>query len=200
MTKQTQPHQRLEQAVRDKLDKGWNAFTREEVEGLLEMLYASRRAKQALYQRIHTAHGDAVGWHLDGDIGLHERRPAPEGARNLFEKPKRLDFVRGWRVPTHIRINGFKVTDDGRLVQMRHRTPVSPNDLMRSLQYTLQNLSYAYKVFQNDQSSAAGNSDSIGQVAESADLPAGSGGPVADPVVSEQPGTDREDLPGDGEA
>lgn len=138
-------NQRLEQIVRDKLEKGWNAFSRDEMEAILEMLYQSRRAKQALYQRIHTAHGDAVGWHLDGDIGLHERRPAPEGAINLFQKPVRLDFPRGWRVPVGVKVRGWKVLDDGRLVQYRNRQPQSPNDVMRHMHQSLQDLSYAFK-------------------------------------------------------
>jgi hypothetical protein len=141
-------HQRLEQVIREKLEKGWNAFSRDEMEAILEMLYASRRAKTALYQRIHTAHGDAVGWHFNGDIGLHERRPAPEGARNLFEKPVRLDFPRGWRIPVGVKIRGWKVTEDGRLVQYRNRTPQSPNDVMRHLHQTLNDLSYGYKIVQ----------------------------------------------------
>lgn len=146
--KQPKAEQRLESTVHQKLKAGWNCFTREEMEAVIALLHQSRRAKMAISQRLHTSHGDAVAWHFEGDVGLHERRPAPAGARNLFEKPERLDFVRGWRVPKGIRIHGFKVTDDGKLVQLRSRTPISPNDLMRNLHNTLQNLSYAYKVSQ----------------------------------------------------
>ncbi len=148
MKQPNKDHQRLEGTVVQKLKAGWNCFTREEVEALMALLHGCRRAKTALYQRIHTAHGDAIGWTLDGDIGLHERRPAPEGAINLFHKPPRLDFVRGWRVPEGVRINGFKRTDDGRLVQLRRRDPQSPNDLMRQMHQALQDLSYAYRKFQ----------------------------------------------------
>lgn len=148
MKQANKSHQRLEQVVRDKLNKGWNAFSRDEMEAILEMLYASRRAKTALYQRIHTSHGDALGWTLEGDIGLHDRRPAPEGAINLFAKPPRLDFPRGWRVPVGVKVRGFKVTDDGRLVQYRNPTPQSPNDVMRHMHQTLADLSYGYRVFQ----------------------------------------------------
>ena len=144
-------HQRLEQAVRDKLNKGWNAFSRDEVSALFELLQESRRAKTALYQRIHTAHGDAVGWHLDGDIGLHERRPAPEGARNLFEKPPRLDFARGWRIPQGHRIHGFRRTADGTLISTRSHAlrEFSPNDLIRDLHHSLNDLSSSYRALQN---------------------------------------------------
>lgn len=153
MKQHNKDHQRLEQVIREKLDKGWNAFTREEMDAVLQMLYQSRRAKQALSQRIHTAHGDAVGWHFEGDIGLHERRPAPEGAINLFQKPARLDFIRGWRIPVGVRVRGWKVTEDGRLVQYRPRTPQSPNDVMRRMHQTLNDLSYAYRKFQETQCS-----------------------------------------------
>lgn len=148
MKQNNKAQQRLEQVVRDKLDKGWNAFSRDEMEAILEMLYQSRRAKQALYQRIHTSHGDAVGWHLDGDIALHDRRPAPEGAINLFQKPARLDFPRGWRIPVGVKVRGWKVLDDGRLVQCRNRAPQSPNDVMRHLHQTLNDLSYGYKQYE----------------------------------------------------
>ena len=191
--------QRLETTINEKLRKGWNCFTREEMEAVIALLHQSRRAKTALQQRVHTAHGDAVAWHLDGDVGLHERRPAPEGARNLFEKPPRLDFVRGWRVPVGVKVRGWKVTEDGRLVQHRNRTPQSPNDLMRHLHQTLNNLSYAYKVYENDSSNEAGNSGGTGPAAEPENLPGGSGEPAANPLLPEQSSTDREDLPGDGE-
>lgn len=137
--------QRLEEVIKEKLRKGWNCFTREEMEAMLNLLHRSRRAKTALQQRVHTAHGDAVAWHLDGDVGLHARRPAPEGARNLFEKPPRLDFVRGWRIPQGFRVHGFKTTEDGRLIQLVNRNPMSPNDLMRRLQQSLRDISSAYK-------------------------------------------------------
>lgn len=137
--------QRLETTINEKLRKGWNCFTREEMEAVIALLHQSRRAKTALQQRVHTAHGDAVAWHLDGDVGLHERRPAPEGASNLFEKPPRLDFVRGWRIPQGFRVHGFKTTEDGRLIQLVNRNPMSPNDLMRRLQQALRDISSAYK-------------------------------------------------------
>lgn len=142
----TKVQQRLESTINEKLRKGWNCFTREEVEAVVALLHQSRRAKMCLSQRLHTAHGDAVAWHFEGDIGLHARRPAPEGARNLFEKPERLDFQRGWRVPETFRIHGFKTLPDGRLVQLNNRTPRSPNDVMRNLQQALLDISHAYKV------------------------------------------------------
>lgn len=145
--------QRLESTINEKLRKGWNCFTREEMEAVIALLHQSRRAKTALQQRVHTAHGDAIGWVFEDDIALHSRRPAPEGAINLFAKPPRLDFVRGWRVPNGFRIHGFKTLEDGRLVQLVNRAPRSPNDVMRHLQQSLQDISSAYKAYQSCSSS-----------------------------------------------
>lgn len=146
--KQNKYHQRNEQAVRDKLDRGWNCFTREEIQSVIQLLDESRKVKQALQQRIHTSHGDAVAWHYEGDVGLHARRPAPNGARNLFEKPPRIDFVRGWRIPKGCRISGFKRTEDGCLIRIPNKTPQSPNNLMRQLHRSLNQLSQAYRVYE----------------------------------------------------
>lgn len=147
--------QRLEQTVRDKLDKGWNAFSRDEMAAIVELLQGSRKARANLQQRLHTAHGEAVAWHFEGDVGLHERRPAPVGARNLFEKPANLNFVSGWRVPKGWRITGFIRTPDGMLVPARNRDPMSPNDLMRRLHAALSDLSSAYRAYEAGESSEA---------------------------------------------
>jgi len=142
----TKEQQRLESTISEKLRKGWNCFTREEMEAAIALLHQSRRAKISMAQRLHTAHGDAVAWHFEGDIGLHARRPAPEGARNLFEKPSRLDFPRGWRIPVGVKVRGYRVTQDGMLVAYTNRQQKSPNDVIRHMHQTLNDISHAYKV------------------------------------------------------
>ena len=144
MSKQRQ-NQRLEQTIRKKLKKGWNAFNREEMEAMVALLAESRQAKHRLRQRIHTSHGDAIGWTYEDSIGLHANRPAPEGAINLFAKPRALAFEPGWRVPEGVKIRGFVRTKDGEIF-MRRRKPGSPNDLMREMHLALTDLSTAYRI------------------------------------------------------
>lgn len=181
---------RLEQIVRNKLEKGWNAFTREEVEALLENLQESRRSKRRMAHRLHTSHGDAVGWHFEGDVGLHARRPAPDGAVNLFEKPRTVAFESGWRVPTGLRIHGFFVNPNGELKLRKPKAVMSPNDWMRLMHQALTDLTTAYKHYESIES----NPSDIDQVCEAGADSGRSGEGVELPDVPEQPSTGREDL------
>lgn len=147
--KQNKALQRLERIVHTKLDKGWNAFTREEVEALVKIIHETRHAKRALAHRIHTSHGEAVGWYKDDEVGLHANGPAPSHAINLFTKPVGLAFKPGWRIPEGTRISGFMRTPDGELVWVRRKSS-SPNDVMRIMHDALADLSRAYKVYERE--------------------------------------------------
>lgn len=194
--KQNKAAQRLERIVRTKLEKGWNCFSREEVEALVGLLYDARRAKRNAQQRVHTAHGDTVAWHFEGDVGLHADRPAPVGARNLFEKPENLDFVRGWRIPKGFKVPGYQRNQEGCLVRHTNRKPKSPNDVIRELQDSLKHLSSAYRGYREELSTReCPESPSLPDVGDDADGSCGDG--INPTVLSEQSDTCGEALPVD---
>lgn len=138
----------MERTVLTKLDKGWNAFNREEVAALVEIIHQVRHAKRGLAHRIHTSHGEAIGWYKGDEIGFHTGDVPPE-AINLFAKPVNLAFKPGWRIPEGVRISGFMRTPDGELVWVRRKAS-SPNDAMRIMHDALADLSRAYKVHERE--------------------------------------------------
>lgn len=189
--------QRLESQVRQKLDAGWNAFTREEVEALLLLLGNTRRSRHNVYQRVHTSHGHAVGWHKDGEVVL-SADPGPEGSTNLFEKPPALNFVRGWRVLPGTRIPGYVVMKDGTLKPRRKNTQQSPNDVMRNLHWTLEALSKAYRSY-DAASNEVSHEPNRNGTPGTEDLAGRSSPETLGFGKSEQSEADRGDLPVNGE-
>lgn len=144
---------RNEALVRTKLDKGWNAFSKDEVEGLLAALEHARLGKRRAQQRLNFSHFTPIAWTFEDDVGLHERRPAPEGAVNLFAKPKAVDFPRGWRLHIPFRIPGYTINEDGTLKMTRSRgsqRPLSPNDVMAQCMHTMEAIRSAF-IMQNKQ-------------------------------------------------
>lgn len=144
---------RNEALVRSKLEKGWNAFSKEEVEGILLSLETARLGRRRAQQRLNFAHFTPIAWHFEDSVGLHERRPAPEGAINLFEKPKAIDFPRGWRIKVPYRVPGYTINEDGMLVINRSRCnqrPLSPNDVMAQCMHTMDAIRGAF-INQNKQ-------------------------------------------------
>lgn len=144
---------RNEALVRRRLEAGWNAFDKNEVEGLLEALDHARNATRRYKHRLNMSHFTPLAWHFEGDIGLHERRPAPVGAINLFEKPASLEFEPGWRIRIPFRVPGYTIQKDGTLTMNRSRMakrPISPNDVIRHCVSTLEALRTVY-IIQNKQ-------------------------------------------------
>lgn len=189
---------RLESTVRKKMDNGWNAFTREEVEALMILLKASRRTTRSLQHRVHMSHGDAIAWHFEDSVGLHEKRPAPVGATNLFEKPSRLDFEPGWRIPKGIKIPGYSTTQNGELIHHTRRKPVSPNDAIRLLHTSLSALDAAYRNWLNGTESTNLEHSDTAEIG--GDHPGEGDLGVNHPQPDQQSSPDRADLSGDGEA
>lgn len=194
---------RNESVVRKKLDKGWNCFTREEVELLLDSVEFARMGKRNYQRRLHAAHGDAVAWHYEGSIGFHETRPAPVGAINLFEKPKTLPYEPGWRLQRGARIPGYSVDAEGKLKPTRSnatRPPMSPNDVMRHLHSTLASIHSGYKNMRKQdeeliEDSHPDHRESVGEP----DTGTGLGGSPVGVADSDQlPGACGEDLQSDG--
>ena len=194
MRHQKPEHDRIEHSVYEKLEKGWNAFTREEVEALIAQLRFSRSSCRSLKHRLHTSHGEAVGWHFEGDIGLHERRPAPVGAVNLFEKARAIDFEQGWRIPKGCKVSGFRRTKAGELVVFKPQVPRSPNDWMRIMHEALHDITKAYKVYEHERDSAADQPHSDETVGGGVE-PGASGGQTVPSEPLEQSNASGQDLP-----
>lgn len=144
---------RNEASVRRQLAAGYHAFSREEVELLLESLEIARLSKRRYQQRLNFAHFTPIAWTFEDDVGLHERRPAPEGAINLFAKPQAVEFPRGWRITVPYRIPGYTLNEDGTLTMTRSRgknRPLSPNDVMAQCMHTMEAIRGAF-ISQNKQ-------------------------------------------------
>lgn len=144
---------RNEASVRRQLDAGYNAFSRQEVLLLIDALEISRAGHRRERQRLNFAHFTPIAWYYEGDVGLHERRPMPEGAINLFKKPQAIDFPRGWRIGIPFRISGYTVNEDGMLLINRsrcHKRPLSPNDVMMQCMQTMESIRGAF-ILQNKQ-------------------------------------------------